>query len=65
MTRHLCDGDAPVSAVKEVMGHVDIVTTMRYVHVTDSGKRRAVEAAGAGWQQTSDTSSTWLRRESL
>jgi len=27
------------------MGHVDIGTTMRYVHATDDGKRRAVEAA--------------------
>ena len=34
-----------MSAVKEVMGHVDIGTTMRYVHATDDGKRRAVDAA--------------------
>ena len=39
------DGGASISAVKEVMGHVDIGTTMRYVHATDEGKRRAVEAA--------------------
>lgn len=39
------DVGARVSAVKEVMGHVDIATTMRYVHTTDDGKRRAVEAA--------------------
>lgn len=39
------DGGAPISAVKEVMGHVDIHTTMRYVHATEEGKRRAVEAA--------------------
>jgi integrase len=39
------DGGAPLSAVKEVMGHSDIRTTMRYVHATDEGKRRAVEAA--------------------
>jgi integrase len=39
------DGGAPISAVKEVMGHMDINTTMRYVHATDEGKRRAVEAA--------------------
>ena len=39
------DGGAPVSAVKDVMGHVDIGTTMRYVHATDDGKRRAVDAA--------------------
>ena len=39
------DGGAPISAVKEVMGHMDIHTTMRYVHATEEGKRRAVEAA--------------------
>jgi integrase len=39
------DGGAPLSAVKEVIGHMDIRTTMRYVHATDGGKRRAVEAA--------------------
>jgi hypothetical protein len=39
------DGGAPVNAVKEMMSHVDISTAMRYVHVTDAGKRRAVEAA--------------------
>ena len=39
------DGGATISAVKEVMGHVDIHTTMHYVHATGEGKRRAVEAA--------------------
>lgn len=39
------DGGAPISAVKEVMGHMDMNTTMRYVHATEEGKRRAVEAA--------------------
>jgi hypothetical protein len=36
---------APLSAVKEVMGHMDIHTTVRYVYATDEGKRCAVEAA--------------------
>ena len=39
------DGGAPISAVKEVMGYMDIHTTMRYVRATEEGKRRAVEAA--------------------
>jgi integrase len=39
------DGCAPISAVKEVTGHMDINTTMRYVHATEEGKRRAVEPA--------------------
>jgi hypothetical protein len=30
------------------MGHADIHTTMRYVHATEEGKRKAVEAA-ANW----------------
>ncbi|MEN3333084.1 MAG: hypothetical protein V7641_2449 [Blastocatellia bacterium] len=38
------DGGAPLGAVKEVMSHADIRTTMRYVHATDEGKRKAVEA---------------------
>jgi integrase len=42
------DGGAPLSEVKEVMGHVDIHTTMRYVHATEAGKRRAVDAAVRG-----------------
>ena len=42
----MVDGGASISAVKEVMGHVDIGTTIRYVHATDEGKRRAMEAAG-------------------
>jgi integrase len=42
------DGGAPVSAVKEIMGHADIRTTMRYVHATEEGKRKAVEVA-ANW----------------
>ena len=39
------DACASVSAVREIMGHVDIVTAMRYVHATDAGNRLAVEAA--------------------
>jgi integrase len=39
------DNGAPIRAVKEVMGHMDIRTTMRYVHATEEGKRRAVELA--------------------
>jgi integrase len=42
------DNGAPLSAVKDVMGHMDIRTTMRYVHATDEGKRRAVDAAISG-----------------
>lgn len=39
------EGGATVADIKEIMDHADIKTTMRYVHATDQGKRRAVEAA--------------------
>jgi integrase len=45
------DGGAPLSAVKEIMGHADIRTTMRYVHATEEGKRKAVEAAATWGKQ--------------
>jgi integrase len=37
-------GDAGVDVVKikELMGHASIVTTMRYIHATDQGKRGAI-----------------------
>ena len=38
-------GGAPISGVKEVMGHIDIHKTMLYVSATEEEKRRAVEAA--------------------
>lgn len=44
------DAGARLPAVKEVMGHADIKTTMRYVHATDSAKRDAVDAAVRGGQ---------------
>ena len=28
--------------IKELMGHASIVTTMRYIHATDQGKRGAI-----------------------
>jgi len=30
--------------IKELMGHASIVTTMRYIHATDQGKRGAIVA---------------------
>jgi hypothetical protein len=38
------DNGASIAAVQKVMGHKSIETTMQYVHATDEGKRRAVEA---------------------
>jgi integrase len=41
------DNGAP-REVKGVRGHLDIRTTIRYVHATDEGKGRAVDAAISG-----------------
>jgi integrase len=39
------EGGASLKDIQEIMDHTDIKTTMRYVHATEQGKRRAVEAA--------------------
>jgi len=39
------DNGASLKDVQVIMDHADIHTTMRYVHATEPGKRRAVEAA--------------------
>ena len=40
----------PLPTIKELMGHVDIKTTMRYVTVTDAQKDAAIERAfGTNW----------------
>jgi integrase len=38
----LADAGVDVVKIKELMGHPSIVTTMRYIHVTDQGKRGAI-----------------------
>ena len=38
----LADADVDVVKIKELMGHASIVTTMRYIHATDQGKRGAI-----------------------
>ena len=38
----LADAGADVVKIKELMGHASIVTTMRYIHATDQGKRGAI-----------------------
>jgi len=39
------DAGVPLSAIRDVMGHKSTKTTERYIHATDEGRRRAVEAA--------------------
>jgi integrase len=38
----LADAGVDVVKIKELMGHASIVTTMRYIHATDKGKRGAI-----------------------
>lgn len=45
------EGGANLKDIQEIMGHADINTTMRYVHATEQGKRRAIEAAVRGRRQ--------------
>jgi integrase len=38
----LADAGVDVVKIKELMGHASIVTTMRYIHATNQGKRSAI-----------------------
>ena len=38
------DNGAPLTGVRDALGHASLETTNRYAHGTDEGKRRAVEA---------------------
>jgi integrase len=38
------EGGASPKDIQEILGHASITTTMRYVHATDQGKRRTVDA---------------------
>ncbi len=37
--------------IKDLMGHASIVTTMRYMHASDSGKRDAIARMAASYAQ--------------
>ena len=43
-----------VMTIKELMGHASVTTTMRYMHVGEDHKRRALREAAAKWQENSD-----------
>lgn len=40
----MADAGVPIAVIADILGHKDIRTTMRYVHATDEGKRRAVKS---------------------
>lgn len=44
----LADAGVHVMKIKELMGQASIVTTMRYIHATDEGKRRAITGDRGG-----------------
>jgi integrase len=47
----LADAGVDVVKIKELMGHSSIVTTMRYIHATDQGKRGAITVLSEYRQQ--------------
>jgi ATP dependent DNA ligase-like protein/integrase-like protein len=49
----LADAGVDVVKIKELMGHASIVTTMRYIHATDQGKRGAITVLSEYRQQRS------------
>ena len=49
------EGGAHPKDIQEIMDHAHITTTMRYVHATDPGKLRAIEAAARGRETTPAT----------
>ncbi len=40
---NLLDAGVNVLTIKEILGHADLQTTMRYAHVTDNGKTSAID----------------------
>ena len=47
----LADAGVDVVKIKELMCHASIVTTMRYIHATDQGKRGAITVLSEYRQQ--------------
>ncbi|MEM1420904.1 MAG: site-specific integrase [Pseudomonadota bacterium] len=43
----IANGGLPLQLAQEQLGHKDIQTTMRYVHVSDDARRRAAQTAAA------------------
>ena len=61
----LADAGVDVVKIKELMGHASIVTTMRYIHATDQGKRGAITVLSEYRQQHCRKFVTSEQRQSL
>jgi integrase len=61
----LADAGVDVVKIKELMGHGSIVTTMRYIHATDQGKRGAIVVLSEYRQQHCRKFVTSEQRQSL
>lgn len=56
------EGGAHPKDIQEIMDHAHIATTMRYVHATDPGKLRAIEAAARGRAKSPATNMPQTRK---
>src|SRR5260370_6612310 len=61
----LADAGVDVVKIKELMGHSSIVTTMRYIHATDQGKRGAITVLSEYRKQRRHKFVTKERRQAL
>ena len=59
----LADAGVDVVKIKELMGHASIVTTMRYIHATDQGKRTAITVLSEYRRQRCHKIATKERRQ--
>ncbi len=49
---HAARQGASIEAIREMMGHADLSSTARYLHVSGSDKRRAIALLEGNWGET-------------
>jgi integrase len=57
------DSGAPLTGVRDALGHASLETTNRYAHGTEDGKRRAVEAQEQYLQRSGHKSVTKIKKQ--